>query len=148
MQVKATVLGVLAATLLAGAAHALEFRSIGSAPAILYDAPSERGRRVFVAPRNMPVEVVLTYGGWTKIRDAAGDLSWVQSKSLVSRRHVVVSAANAKVHAAPAETSPLVFSADRGVVLEVTDPVISNWVRVRHRDGQSGFVHASQVWGD
>lgn len=138
----------LATTLLAGAAHALEFKSVGPAPAVLYDAPSERGKRVFIAPRNMPVEVVLTYGDWTKIRDAAGDLSWVQSKALVGRRHVVISAANAKVHAMPDQTSPLAFTADRGVVLEVAEPVLSSWIRVRHRDGPAGFVHSSEVWGD
>lgn len=138
----------LTAALSAGAAQALEYRSVGPAPAVLYDAPSERGRRVFIAPRNMPVEVVLTYNEWTKVRDAAGDLSWVKSRALVPKRHVVISAANAKVHAAPDDTSPLAFTADRGVLLELVDPVSSSWVRVRHRDGQTGFVRSLEVWGD
>lgn len=138
----------LAAMQVAGAAQALEFKSIGPSPAILYDAPSERGRRVFVAPRNMPVEVVLTYGEWTKVRDAGGDLSWVSSRALVSRRHVVVSAANAKIHAGPDDNAPLAFTADRGVALELVEPATSSWVRVRHRDGQTGFVRSLDVWGD
>ncbi|HEY8102673.1 MAG TPA: hypothetical protein VIF82_18190, partial [Burkholderiaceae bacterium] len=70
---------VLAAALLAltvHAAHAIDFKSVGAAPAILYDAPSLRGKKVFIAPRNMPVEVVFTYGEWSKVRDVVGDLSW------------------------------------------------------------------------
>jgi len=141
----ALVLGSAAAA----PAYALDFKSVGAAPAILYDAPSEKGRRVSIAPRGMPVEVVLTYGDWSKVRDATGALSWAQSKALVAKRNVVVSAANAKVHAAADEASATVFSADKNVLLELTDPTPqSGWVKVKHRDGQSGFIKTSEVWGD
>lgn len=128
---------------------ALDFKSVGAAPAILYDAPSEKGRRVFIAPRGMPVEVVLTYGDWSKVRDAAGTLSWVMSSALASRRNVIVSVDNARIHAAADGNSATVFSADRNVLLELTDPTtVSGWVKVKHRDGQTGFVQADEVWGD
>ena len=135
--------------LTATAAHALEFKSVGTAPAILYDAPSEKGRRVFVAPRGMPVEIVLTYGEWSKVRDAGGDLSWVESKVLTPRRNVVVHVAGAKVRAAADESGALVFSADKGVLLELSEPTIASvWLKVKHRDGQSGYIKAVDVWGD
>lgn len=132
----------------AGSAHAVEFKSVGAAPAVLYDAPSERGRRVFVAPRGMPVEVVLTYNDWSKVRDAEGDLSWVESKALSPARTVVVSVVKAHIHAAADGASQLVFAADKGVLLELLEPARSDWVKVRHSDGQSGYVRASEVWGD
>jgi len=145
--VSALVLG--SALIVTAPAYALDFKSVGAAPAILYDAPSEKGRRVFVAPRGMPVEVVLTYGDWSKVRDAAGTLSWVMSKSLVAKRNVVVSAANTKIHATADEASATVFSADKNVLLEMTDTTaVSGWVKVKHRDGQSGYVKAADVWGD
>lgn len=129
--------------------YALDFKSVGATPAILYDAPSEKGRRVFVAPRGMPVEVVLTYGDWSKVRDAAGTLTWVMSASLSPKRNVVVSVANAKVRAAADETSAVVFTADKNVLLELTSPTpVSGWYKVSHHDGQSGFVKAAEVWGD
>lgn len=134
-------------SLAAGAAHALDFKSVGAAPAVLYDAPSEKGRRVFVAPRGMPVEIVLTYGEWSKVRDAGGDLSWIESKALTPKRMVAVSAANAKVRASPDEASALIFTADKGVLLELAEPVSSGWLKVRHRDGQSGYLKATDVWG-
>lgn len=132
----------------ASAAHALEFKSVGANPVIMYDAPSERGRKVFIAPRGMPVEIVLTYGDWSKVRDVAGDLLWVQSKQLAAQRMIVVKTANAKVHAAADDGAPVVFTADRSVLLEMAEPVSSGWVKVRHRDGLVGYIKAPDVWGE
>lgn len=147
---KSVRLPVLIAVLLslaASAAHAFEFKSVGANPAIMYDAPSERGRKVFIAPRGMPVEIVLTYGDWSKVRDVAGDLLWVESKALVSRRMVVVKAGNAKIRAAADDNAPVVFTADRSILLDMLEPAASGWVKVRHREGQSGYVKAGDVWG-
>lgn len=147
---KAARLFLLSAATLcaAGAAHALEFKSVGAAPAVLYDAPSAKGRKVFVAPRGMPVEVVLTYGEWAKVRDAGGDLAWVESKMLTPKRTLVVKAASARVRESAADTAPVAFIADKGVLLDMLEPAGNGWIKVRHRDGQSGFVKAAEVWGD
>lgn len=130
------------------AAPAVEFRSVGAAPAVLYDAPSAKGRKLFVAPRGMPVEVVLTYGAWVKVRDVAGDLAWVEAKALTGKRNVVVKAASARVRSATEDNAPIVFTAEKGVLLEIAEAAPAGWVKVRHRDGQSGFVRAAEVWGE
>lgn len=144
----AALLAAVAAAMLAPVASAADFKSVGAAPAIMYDAPSEKGRKVFIAPRGMPVEVVLSYGDWTKVRDVSGDLSWVEARSLDARRHVVVNVAGGKVRGAADEASPVVFTADRGVLLELAEPISSGWLKVRHRDGQGGYIRAADVWGD
>ncbi len=131
-----------------GQAHALDYKSIGTAPAVLYDAPSQRGRKVFVAPRNMPVEVILTYGEWSKVRDASGDLSWVESKLLDAKRHVITRVAGTRVRSTADDSAPVLFSVDKGVVLERIESSSSGWIQVRHRDGQGGFVRATDVWGE
>lgn len=146
VRVFAFLFGVL--SLAASAAHAVEYKAVGAHPAIMYDAPSERGRKVFIAPRGMPVEIVLTYGDWSKVRDVAGDLLWVESKALTAKRSVVVKTGNAKIRAAAEDGASIVFTADRSVLLEMLEPVTSGWIKVRHRDGQSGYVKASEVWGD
>lgn len=131
-----------------GAALAADFKSVAAAPAILYDAPSVRGTKMFIAPRNMPLEVILSYGHWVKVRDASGDLSWVESSALEERRWVIVSADSARIRASQDEAADIVFSADKNVLLELLGPAASGWVRVRHRDGQSGYVKALEVWGE
>jgi SH3-like domain-containing protein len=146
MRIRHILCALLAASA-AGGAQALEFKSVGADPVVAYDAPGMKGRKVFAVPRGMPVETILTYGEWTKVRDSAGDLFWLESKSLTGKRTLVVKAANAKVHAAAGDDSPLVFSADKGVLLDMAEPANSGWIKVKHRDGQVGYVKSVEVWG-
>ena len=127
------------------AAHA-EFRSIGE-PAVMYDAPSVRASKLYVAGRNLPVEVISTDGAWVKVRDPFGGLSWVERKALAERRTVLVTAAVADVRSRAEDAAPLAFQAQAGVVLEVIEAGPSGWARVRHADGATGYVRITQVWG-
>ena len=133
--------------LAAPAAVAGEFRSIGENAAPMYDAPSVKANKLFVASRFYPVEVIVQVDNWTKVRDVAGDLAWVEKKALSDTRTVVVTAALADVRQKPDDGAPLVFQARQGVALEVVELGAGPWVKVRHRDGQTGFVRANQVWG-
>lgn len=129
------------------AAAAFDFKSVGAHPAILYDAPSAKGGKLFIAPSGMPVEVVLSYGDWVKVRDASGDMAWTETRNLSARRNVIVRAASARVRAAPEDNAAVLMTADKNVLLELVDPEAGPWLRVRHRDGISGYVRASEVWG-
>jgi SH3-like domain-containing protein len=133
--------------LAAGASHALDFKSVGAAPAILYDAPSTKGGKLFVAPRGMPVEIVLSYGDWVKVRDAGGDLAWVEARALSPKRTVVVKAATAKVRTSADENATLSFTADKGVLLDLLEVAPGGWIKVRHRDGATGYLKSSDIWG-
>ncbi len=75
---------LLPATLavLSTAAQAVDFRSVSPGPAVMYDAPGLKSKKVWVAPAGMPLELVLTSGDWSRVRDAAGDLAWIENKSL------------------------------------------------------------------
>lgn len=127
--------------------HAFDFKTVGSAPAILYDAPSTRSGKLFVAPRGMPLEVVLSYGEWVKVRDVNGDLAWTEAKTLSNKRNVVVRTPNLKVRASADEAAAPVFIADKGILLEVSEPAASGWLKVRHKDGLVGYVKSNDVWG-
>lgn len=141
--------GAGAALLLAAAAgHAVEFKTVGTAAAILYDAPSAKRAKLFLAPRGMPLEVLLSYGDWVKVRDAGGELAWTELKALNGKRNVVVRAAGAKVRAAPDEAAPALFGADQGVLLEWLEPAAAGWLKVRHHDGQDGYIKRSEIWGN
>ena len=135
------------------AANAADFRSTRDAATVLYDAPSARAKPLFVYGRDVPVEVLVNVEGWTKIRDAGGTIGWMASASLSDKRMLLVHA-KADVRAAPDDASPLVFRADRDVLLELAEPAASpaatanpGWVKVRHRDGQSGYVRITQIFG-
>jgi SH3-like domain-containing protein len=137
-----------AALLLATAgAQAFDFKTVGATPAILYDAPSVRGGKLFIAPRGMPVEVVLSYGEWVKVRDVSGDMAWTEAKLLSAKRNVVVRVSGARVRPSADENSIALMTADKGVLLELADPQASTWVKVRHKDGIIGYVKAAEIWG-
>jgi SH3-like domain-containing protein len=129
------------------AAHAFDFKTVGARSVVLYDAPSAKGGKLFVAPSGMPLEVMLSYGDWVKVRDATGDLAWTETRGLSARRNVIVRVASARVRAAPEENAAVLMTSDKNVLLELVDPEAGPWVRVRHRDGISGYVKASDVWG-
>lgn len=135
-------------------ASASGFRSTHDPATVLYDAPSARARPLYVYGRDVPVESLVSVAGWTKIRDASGTIGWMQNKSLSDKRMLVVRAPGADVRAAPDEAAPIVFRADRDVLLELAEPAASpsatatpGWVKVRHRDGQTGYLRLAQVFG-
>lgn len=129
------------------ASHAVDFKTVGANPVILYDAPSSKGGKLYVAPRGMPLEVVLSYGEWVKVRDASGEMAWTEAKGLSAKRNVVARAANLKVRASPDDNASPIILVDKGVLLEMSEQPGSGWVKVRHKDGQSGYVKTSEVWG-
>jgi len=138
----ALVLLALASTAAAG-----DFRSIAESGTPMYDAPSIRAKKLFVASRYYPVEVVINIDAWVKVRDQSGDLTWVEKKALSEKRTVVVTAPFADVRQAPSEQAALVFQAQQGVALDVAEPQTGGWVKVRHADGQVGYLKIAQVWG-
>ncbi len=130
----------------AAPAPALDFKSVGE-PAVLFDAPSQKAQPLFIVARGTPVEVVVAIEGWTKVRDAAGDLAWIEKKALADRRTVMVRGDRAQVRAQAEEKAALVFEAEKGVILDLVEAGPAGWARVRHRDGAQGYVRVPQVWG-
>lgn len=125
---------------------ALDFRSVAPPAAILYDAPSLKARKVFILNHGYPVEVLVTLDVWLKVRDAAGELAWIEAKNLSAQRVVMVKVARAEVRRSPDESAQLAFVAEQDVLLDVIDTA-DNWVQVRHRDGTTGYIRITQVWG-
>ena len=124
------------------------YTAIGDKPAILFDGLSTKANKIFILSRFHPLEVLVKLDKWTKVRDADGAIGWVENSALGDRRFVQVSAnTTVEIRSRPSPASPLVFEAQRGVVLELTGAAIDGWLPIRHRDGQSGFIRSVQIWG-
>jgi SH3-like domain-containing protein len=130
----------------AGAAQALDYRSI-VAPTVMYDSPSTRGTPLFIINAGTPVESVVAIEGWNKVRDMQGTLAWVEKKQLAEKRTVQVRVERARVLASADDKAALVFEAARDVVLDLLEVSGGGWIKVRHQDGQNGYVKTLQVWG-
>jgi len=141
----------LFALALSGAPYAADFRSAVGPATILYDGPSSKATPVVVVSRDYPLEVIVSVEGWHKVRDATGELFWVETRAVAERRAVMVRVPVADVRAAPEPSAPVVFQAEEGVLLDLVEaggaPTAPGWLRVRHRDGQAGFIRLQNVWG-
>jgi SH3-like domain-containing protein len=129
------------------AAHAIEYRSVAADAAILYDAPSAQARKTYLLSRYYPVEIIVVLDKWVKVRDASGALAWVEIKNLSDKRTVMVTAPVVDVHQSPNISAPLAFQAEKDVALELVEFDTGGWVKVKHRDGQTGYLQVSEVWG-
>jgi SH3-like domain-containing protein len=144
-RILALLIGVLSCP--AHAIAAFEFFSIADNATIMYDAPSLKADKLYVASRHLPVEAVVKVEGWVKVRDSGGSLAWVEDKALSEKRYVIVVAPQAEVYQAANANSGLIFQAQQNVVMEQLEPAANGWVKVRHRDGKIGYIRTQQVWG-
>ena len=128
---------------------AADWRSVGEAgPAVLYDAPSRQATPLYIVSRHYPLEVVVELDTWIKVRDHAGALSWIEKRLLTDRRTVLVTAPSAQAHVRPEDGAPVAFVAAQNVALELLETAPPGWLRVRHADGESGYVRAGLAWGN
>ncbi len=128
-------------------ACAIDFVSVAE-PAILYDANSLKAKKLFVATRYLPLEQVVVLDNWVKVRDSSGRLFWVEKRLLSSKRYVMVVTPYTTVRRSPDEGAEVVFKATQQLGLEWLGNTGNGWVKVRHQDGATGYVRASDVWGD
>ena len=135
------------AVVVAGSAGAGEFRSVEPGAAILFDTPSQKGKKLYLIKAQTPVEVVVRLEGWFKVRDAEGTLAWLEAKQLSERRTLVVTSSRAEIRQADKAEAAVLAELDKWVVVEFIEPAAPGWAKVRHRDGLTGFVRATQVWG-
>ena len=140
-------LALVVLALVALPVDAAEFRSVAENAAVLYDAPSAKAKKRYILGRGYPVEVVVVVEGWTKVRDAGGELAWIETRSLSERRSVMVKTTLADVRTAAEDKAPLAFQAEQNVLLDLNELTGTGWARVTHRDGQTGYIKVSVVWG-
>lgn len=131
-----------------GSAHALDYASVADSSAILYDAPSLKAKKLFVVNRYLPLEQMVSLDEWVKVLDSSGNLAWIEKRALSSKRFVVVTTPLAVVHQAADTGAPAAFNAHQQVALEWLENLGNGWVKVRHLDGMTGYVRATEVWGD
>lgn len=125
----------------------IDFLSVSDHAVIMYDAPSLKAEKLYVASRFLPVEAVVNVEDWVKVRDSSGVFAWVEKKSLSNKRYIIVTVPLADVFRAADTSSDLLFQAEKDVVMEWLDSTAVGWVKVRHFDGQIGYIRISQVWG-
>lgn len=133
--------------LAAGSALAIDYRSVKVPAAILYDAPSQKGKKLYLIKAQTPVEVVVRLEGWFKVRDAEGTLAWIEPGQLAEKRTLIVIAPTADVLQADKAEAAVIRQLEKWMVVDFVEAASPGWAKIRLRDGNTGFVHANQIWG-
>lgn len=131
----------------ANAACALDYVSVANSSAVLYDAPSPKGKKLFVISRYTPLEKVVNLENWIKVRDSSGSLAWIERRAVSDKRYVVVNVALASVRQAPEANAPIAFQLGKNVVVESLGINGGGWIKARHQDGSTGYIKSIEVWG-
>ncbi|MDR1529330.1 MAG: hypothetical protein LBS40_02850 [Burkholderiales bacterium] len=135
-------------------AYAADFRAVEKAPTVMYDAPSQKARALFIYGAQTPLELISSIEGWCKVRDAQGSIGWLEQEALGDRNYLQVRVARADVRAQPSDSADLVFEAEQNVLLKLdeaatspTNTLTPGWVRIRHDGGQNGYVRIDRIFG-
>ena len=131
----------------AGDLFAAEYVSVKVSNAILYDAPSVKAKKLFVVNRYMPLEQVVVLDSWVKVRDKSGSLYWVEKKALSSTRYVFALLPLVDILSQPEASATRAFQVRQQIALEFLEATGTGWIKVRHLDGEVGYVRSAEVWG-
>lgn len=128
-------------------ASAMDYRSIAVPKAVLFDAPSAQAKKLYLLWQGYPVEIIVNLGDWVKVRDNQGTLTWVEAKNLSPNRTVIVVKDIVSMYQSADANAAVVSQLQKDVVLDYIETAAGGWVKVKHRDGLTGYVQATGVWG-
>lgn len=96
--------------------------------------------------RGYPLYVVGRSGSWLFVMDYDGDQGWVSSKLVSMSSYVITQLDKCNVRSGIGTEHDIAFKAERGVMLKVLKEK-DGWLRVRHSDGDEGWMSGKIVFG-
>ena len=92
-----------------------------------------------------PLKQMAKKKGWIKVRDLEGDEGWINGKLIKKANIAVIKVKLANIRKGPGTKHPIVMKCERGVVLRIIK-TFKTWIKVKHADGESGYIHKNLVW--
>jgi SH3-like domain-containing protein len=142
---RAVLLAVLCATLAALPAFAAERVSVSVPVANVRSGPGTGHEAIWKVEKYHPIQVIRRSGEWIHFQDYEGDKGWIHQSVVDGTDAVIVRRENCNVRSGPDTDNPVRFVAEQGVPFQVTKRE-GSWLRIRHADGDEGWIHQSLVW--
>jgi SH3-like domain-containing protein len=107
-----------------------------------------KGKKLYLIKAQTPVEVVVKLEGWFKVRDAEGHAGLDRgAKHLAERTDPGRDRAEGEIRQSDKPDAPLVAEARQMGGGGVCRAGFARLGQGPHRDGATGYVRATQVWG-
>jgi len=122
------------------------FVSVDVDSANLRQGPGTNYTVLWRVDRHFPLYVLDRSNGWLHVMDFDGDEFWISEKIVSFDRYVITQLSECNVRKGAGVDYELLFRAERGVILKVLD-YKEGWMKVRHTDGEVGWISAKIVFG-
>lgn len=127
------------------AALCAERLTVAVSVANVRSGPGKNYDLLWKAEKYYPFTVKEKIKGWHKVRDYEGYEGWVWGKLLEKIPAVITKKDKCNIRSGPGTKNDVLFSAERGVPFKVLKRK-GQWIRIRHSDGDEGWIHSSLVW--
>jgi SH3-like domain-containing protein len=126
--------------------------SVKSDKATLLSGPGKNFSAKYEYDKGFPVKVISSKGDWVKIEDFESESGWINKATLAYRKTVIVKANKntenkINIRSGPGNTNTIIGQAYYGVVFEKLEQK-SDWVKVQHDSGLTGWVINTFLWGN
>lgn len=137
---------ILAFFLVSSLCHA-EIVTVTTHTATLWTQPGGKNAfEILKIPRYYPLSVQERGNSYIKAIDYKGQTGWILANQIGTQRGVVVEVASVNIRKGPGATYPILFKAFQGVTFKVLAEK-EGWLKVRHENGEIGWVLKSLTWG-
>lgn len=97
--------------------------------------------------RDLPVEIIMEFENWRKIRDPLGETGWVHKSLLSGRRYVMVKSSDVvNMHSDPSASSKVMAHAEPSVVAQLQQCPTPSWCEIS-ASGYRGWIERKFLWG-
>lgn len=123
------------------------FVSIGSGEVFVRTGPGKKYPvKWTLKQKGLPVEIILEFDNWRKIRDHEGGEGWVHTSLISGRRTAFVkSEGMSDLYKKPKESARITARLEQGALVNV-DECNGLWCRVK-ASGYKGWIRQPRLWG-
>lgn len=98
-----------------------------------------------------PFEVLKKQGDWLQVKDFEDEIGWIHKTHLSKSSHLIVRTnkdqdRTINIRSGPGNNNAVIGNAYHGVVFTKLEEK-SDWVKVQHESGFTGWVKKSLLWG-
>lgn len=101
---------------------------------------------VMKVAKNYPFKVLERTGEWLLVADFDGDRGWISGKFVSFSPYVITRLEKCNVRQGPSTENKIAFTAERGVLFKVVEQK-KGWLKIKHSDGDEGWVSPKIVFG-